>query len=119
MPRRSDIPRTESDRFHRENALPTDRKLYLSRRAEAYPETLTGSHPRATQDAHHRYTQLKHQCDRVQETYVEANTEEEKTFQRLSEPQREYYRATSASILPTGHSRLEPMARRVGDSELA
>lgn len=118
MPRRSDVPKTESEEFHRENAPPTDEKLYRRRRLEIYPETVGGAHPRATREAHREYTDWKLDSDRAQLAYKQANIEEKQRVERMSQNQKLYYKTTSIGILPTGHSRLEPLARTVGDSEL-
>lgn len=88
MPRRSDVPRTESERFHRENALPSDTNLYLRRRVEVYPETERGEHPRATREAHRAYSDWKLPCDRAQSAYKEANIEEKERVERMSQNQR-------------------------------
>ena len=108
----------EADRFDRENALPNDDRIYRIQRAKRYPDTPAGELPRETLDLKAAYKRRQRDNSRERKNYRRAQAEERRIIDAKQELERDYYRAHSIGILPSGHRRLEPLAGRLGEAEL-
>lgn len=116
--RRSDVPREELSRYDREITFPSNNDLYRSRRRELYPETGTGSHPHATRVAHERYHARQSESTAADSVYNRVREQERHRVTSEGQLAQEYYARTSAGLHPRSHRTLEPLAGRVGDTQL-
>lgn len=109
--------RGEADRFDRDNYLPVDEKLYLSRRQKRYPDLDPKQLPLECRGFKDIYKNRQYANDDARRIYSDTLRSEKQIVTARPELERDYYDAHSQRILPSGHRRLEPLAAAIGETE--
>lgn len=107
----------EAARFDRENRKPDSSSLYDQRRLERYPHTLRYELPQETLPSKEVYKSRQRENDRASNRYTSTRRRELGIVKGYGEDQREYYKAHSDGIRPSGHRDLEPLAGRLAEAE--
>jgi len=108
----------EAARFDRENRIPQNPSLYFQRRSERYPDTPRNELPREALPSKEVYKDRQRENTRATDRYKSTRLREEQIVGGYEEDQRQYYKAHSGGIRPSGHRDLEPLAGRLADAEL-
>ncbi len=108
----------EAARFDRENRIPQNPSLYHNRRLERYPDTPRNELPEEALPSKQIYKDRQTENTHARNRYQSTRDREQGIVDGYEEDQRQYYRAHSRGILPSGHRDLEPLAGRLAEAEL-
>jgi len=108
----------EAARFDRENRIPQNPALYYKRRGERYPDTPSNELPQEALPSKRIYKDRQTENTRARDRYESTKSREEGIVDGYEEDQRQYYRAHSRGIRPSGHRDLEPLAGTLAGAEL-
>lgn len=109
--------REEAARFDRENRMPQNPALYFQRRGERYPDTPRSELPREALPSKQVYKDRQRENDHARNRYVSTKSREVGIVDGYEEDKRQYYRAHSEGIRPSGHRDLEPLAGTLAEAE--